>query len=366
MKKLFVLLLILSFRKNFGQQLLWIPDVNFRTYLQNTIPGAMVGTSLNVTSTLVTGFNTPMDVGSLGISSLYGIQYFSSLSVLFCRDNFLVGLPPLPNSLQYLYCNNNHLTSLPPLPNSLKSLACWSNNLSSLPSLPNSLTYLGCAYNHLTGLPALPGSLEQVWCNNNSLTNIPPLPDELYALLCGDNSITSLPLLPASLQQLQCYNNSLTSLPSLPLSLKSLLCDQNNIICFPPFNDSLQFVSISQNPFTCLPNFVLPAMNQYTATPICAIGNSNGCAVVGINEINSDANQISIFPNPTTGKFNIEAATTEKQSVELFDLNGRSLFSQNIFGKTTIDVTFLKEGVYSLSIKVGDNVTNKKLIIVGL
>jgi len=72
---------------------------------------------------------------------------------------------------------------------------------------------------------------------------------------------------------------------------------------------------------------------------------------------------ISIFPNPASDQFFIDANTTDKLIVDLFDVNGRHVFSKIASDKSTISVTNLDEGIYTLTIKTTDRVTNKKLVI---
>lgn len=86
--------------------------------------------------------------------------------------------------------------------------------------------------------------------------------------------------------------------------------------------------------------------------------------VTGIKTIAENNNQVSIYPNPTNGQFTIETNSMEKQTVQVFDMNGRLVLSQNINGKTNIDAMVLNEGVYHLVIKTGNIVVNKKLVIV--
>jgi hypothetical protein len=105
-------------------------------------------------------------------------------------------------------------------------------------------------------------------------------------------------------------------------------------------------------------------MNNYTTTPLCVAGNSNGCTFVGIKELSADNIQIITYPNPTTGNFTVETSIADKQIAKLYDLNGRLVFSINFSGKTNIDATSLNDGIYNLVIKTGDNIANKKLVIV--
>lgn len=91
------------------------------------------------------------------------------------------------NEREIVYCNNENLTSLPPLPFTCEALICWGNNLTQLPTLPPNLTFLHCNGNKLTVIPPLPKSLKLLYCANNKLTFLPPLPANLERLVCGQN-----------------------------------------------------------------------------------------------------------------------------------------------------------------------------------
>ena len=83
-----------------------------------------------------------------------------------------------------------------------------------------------------------------------------------------------------------------------------------------------------------------------------------------INKFLAKENQINIFPNPTNNQFFIDANTTDKLTVDLYDVNGTHVFSESVSDKSNINVTTLSEGVYTMTIKSVDSVTNKKLVIV--
>jgi len=86
--------------------------------------------------------------------------------------------------------------------------------------------------------------------------------------------------------------------------------------------------------------------------------------VSGILELSNITEHITVYPNPTSGQFTIETNRNDKQTLEILDLNGRLVLSQNVNGTTTIDATNFNEGVYTLLIKTANSVTNKKLVIV--
>ncbi|HXD92711.1 MAG TPA: T9SS type A sorting domain-containing protein [Bacteroidia bacterium] len=84
----------------------------------------------------------------------------------------------------------------------------------------------------------------------------------------------------------------------------------------------------------------------------------------GISHNSSLANQVSLYPNPNNGSFVVETAETEKQTLQLFDVNGKLVLTQAINSKTNIDATNLADGVYNLSLINANGVINKRLVIV--
>ncbi len=73
----------------------------------------------------------------------------------------------------------------------------------------------------------------------------------------------------------------------------------------------------------------------------------------------------ALYPNPSNGSFTIELSSKEKQTLQLFDIMGNMALSQIIDnGKATIDAGHLAAGVYTISIKGGNAVITKKLLIV--
>ncbi|HXU26715.1 MAG TPA: T9SS type A sorting domain-containing protein, partial [Bacteroidia bacterium] len=85
---------------------------------------------------------------------------------------------------------------------------------------------------------------------------------------------------------------------------------------------------------------------------------------MGINKTTDISNQINIYPNPTSTNFTIETNNTDKQTLQLFDVNGKLVLSQIINGKTNVDASNLAEGVYNLSLINSSGIANKRLVIV--
>lgn len=87
--------------------------------------------------------------------------------------------------------------------------------------------------------------------------------------------------------------------------------------------------------------------------------------------LSSQSNQIDgfvLYPNPTKGKLNISLPTSDKVSVELFDLRGRSIYQNNFESQGTLftkelDFSTTQAGVYILNVKTEGKQVSKRIII---
>lgn len=86
--------------------------------------------------------------------------------------------------------------------------------------------------------------------------------------------------------------------------------------------------------------------------------------ITGISNNTKINNLLSIYPNPNNGIFYIDPNSLKKQTIQIFDSTGKLVFDQIIINKTLIDISYLNEGVYSITIKSDTTITNKKLVIV--
>jgi len=314
LKFICVFTLVFGFHTSTKAQMVYIPDANFRAYLNSKFPTCMVGDSINSTCPAVLAA-IKIDVSNRGISNLSGIEVFvndsllncsdnqldslpslpSTLKILDCGDNQLISLPTLPSSLSTLYCGGNLLTYLPILPSSLNNLWCSGNLYTSLPTLPASLIYLECSFNGLlTALPTLPSSLTLLICQHLQITTLPTLPPSLTLLKCNNNQLTTLPTLPTTLKTLECYNNQLNSLPSLPSSLLTLNCINNQINVLPSLPFSLSILYCGNNQLTSLPilnnSLIKLEFYQNQITSISAFPNS-------LKSLGCSGNQLTSLPN---------------------------------------------------------------------
>ncbi|HTA60925.1 MAG TPA: T9SS type A sorting domain-containing protein [Bacteroidia bacterium] len=87
--------------------------------------------------------------------------------------------------------------------------------------------------------------------------------------------------------------------------------------------------------------------------------------ITSIEQIDNKHQQVKIYPNPANNILHIEMEMlNEKTELKLFDINGRLLLNQFIQDKTTVDVSGLNAGVYSLNITNNEGALTKKLVIV--
>lgn len=195
-----------------GDIVIQFPDPNFEEEVRWLL-GKPIG---DITANDVTGI-TSLLLGTLGITDLTGIEYFTALEVLDCGENLLTELDISQNTmLTVLKCNMNSLTTLDVSHNTmLTRLICWENQLTTLDVSHNpALDYLTCDTNQLMTLDVSHNPvLEQLRCGSNQLTtlNVSHNP-ALEWLSCDDNQLTTLDVSQnPALESLNCQNNLLPS-----------------------------------------------------------------------------------------------------------------------------------------------------------
>jgi hypothetical protein len=362
----FVVLCFVFLGSQAKAQMYFIPDTNFRAFLQTNFASCMNATGDSLDGSCPAVLNAySLYVSNRNIVSLTGLEAFqnltylncsfnqlnsltalpSSLTELICANNQLTSLPALPSSLTSLNCNFNQLTSLPSLPSSLIGLYCFTNQLTSLPALPSSLIHLSCGFNQLTSLQVLPSTLKLLNCESNQLTIIPSLPTSLIDLYCSDNQLVNLPAIQSNLVTLNCIKNQLTSLPALPSTLTYLICGNNsNLKCLPDLNKVVH-LDITNTAIQCLPNYgeIINCNPPLSNFPLCDIFNTNAC------EVGWNINGSVYFDNDSNCIKAVSDSSISNQKIELYQ-NG-SLVQQtysNNDGNYYFDTDSLT--IYSTSI----------------
>ena len=251
------------------------PDDIFRAYISKEIESDhddMLGQKeLDVV--------TKIDVDQLGLSDLTGIDCFTNLQELTCKNNNISTLDLSQNKkLKRLDCTDNKLTVLDVTKNeSLEELICEFNSITELdvscnPNLKildcsqttistidvshNStleklicsrlglksldvshnpaLVHLACAQNDLSVLDVSHNiNLKRLYCAINNITELDVSNNTALEMFdCSMNDLTSLDVKNnTALKELQCYSNNITTLDvSHNPSLERLCCD---VVCAP-------------------------------------------------------------------------------------------------------------------------------------
>lgn len=177
-----------------------------------------------------------MPLAIRGIGSLKGIEYFSSLRELDCRENQLTSLDVSQNqALETLYCESNEITNLNLGQNqALVELYCGYNNITNLDlSQTSFLGELSCMSNPIQELDLSKNTnLGYLNCDSCQLTslNVSQNPNLSY-LSFSYNMITSVDLSHnTNLGRLHCEGNKLSSLDvSNNTALAGLFCNNNQL-----------------------------------------------------------------------------------------------------------------------------------------
>lgn len=219
------------------------PDENFRDYLKGRFGNDYI------TADQIEKYGYYIDVTTKNISSLQGIELFTTLKELRCGSNQLTELDMSKNTeLEYLYCGNNQLTKLDVSKNTkLKYLYCPNNQLTELDVSKNTeLLDLYCSNNQLKELDVSKNTkLQELSCGVNQLKELDVSKNtDLTYLSCRVNQLTELDASKKTyLTKLDCDDNQLTA---LDLSNNPKLAD---IICR---NNQLRYLTLDGCDFTTL------------------------------------------------------------------------------------------------------------------
>lgn len=89
--------------------------------------------------------------------------------------------------------------------------------------------------------------------------------------------------------------------------------------------------------------------------------------ITGINRISSEKDKIiSIFPNPSNGKFQIRSLGTDILRLEIYDANGKKVYSNpkfNRYESNEIDLSEYSKGIYFVKIYDGSRNYSEKIVI---
>lgn len=291
---------------------------------------------------------TILEVGSLGISDLTGIEEFVQLNVLNCSHNPLQHLNVVKNiELKALFCTKNLLESINVSNNTkLYHFRCDRNKLNSLDISKNI-------------------ELQTLWCNDNLLLELDLQSNEkLEVLRCWGNDLTYLDLSNnLSIRAVACSGNNLRSLDlTNNTELIELHCQYNQLTYLNIQNGnnknmvgSVAFAGLeaTNNPdLECIQvDDPVDALNKtYWKKDDHAVY-SEDCGYTSVEESNYDAD-IFVYPNPAEGFINIKTGSLIFSKYLLLNFLGEQISSGMIsHDNMRIDISHLTAGIYVLMIE---------------
>ena len=294
----------LEVEPNYDNVFVQFADANFKSYCVTNFDTNNDGEISIAEARQVTSISVYTDKNHQDITSLSGLEFFSSLTHLevwawgtsgddlgqittldvshntalthlTCWSNPITSLDVSHNTaLTYLYCSHNQLTSLDVSHNTaLTALLCPDNQVSSLDvSHNNILDTLSVVRNQLTTIDISKNtSLTLFTCLSNQLTSLDVSNNTaLIRLECGDNQLTGLDVSHnMELERLSFANNQLTSINvSNNTALTILNCGANQLTSLDvSHNTFLTSLSCYSNQLTSLDISNNTALTELKAWP---------------------------------------------------------------------------------------------------
>jgi len=236
---------------------------------------------------------------------------------------------------------NNGLEATPDAPETWE-FAAWNDEtpkqLSDLIIYGNSVNLIGSAsFADLT-------SLFQVVCSSNNLTEIDATNcTSLFLLYCQENNLTKvvLPMMDDVLYFKGSDQKVSLTLYKNETGTYSFSIDLNT--------------PVFENPAIHYENGVLESTdNTVTSTSFKVQTGREYCELDGIiyfsyNDVGIDmleTAQLKIYPNPSNDTLFIECEDFLSLTIKIYNMQGKEILSQNVEGKTEINISHLPDGVY--------------------
>ena len=336
-------------------------------------------------------YNQNGQIDSLNLSQNAALQFLDA------SGNSITSLDLSNNAvLEHLTCNFNEISDLNLSNNlQLKDISVDHNSLTSLDlALNDSLSGVSCSWNAISELDlSIKPNLELVFCENNTLSvlelsNVP----ELVRVWCAGNQISELDVLnKPNLEQLFAGNNLLTSLDlSSCGSLIWIWLYSNQLFELNVANGLNAYMAgfpgggieyipdFTDNPdLTCITVDDVALSTEWWNTEGYPIfNNPNGyvsidstmyfsanCSSVFVDEISPLS--VLIYPNPSSSHITLDLGDLSGliATVKMYDVSGKRVFETRFSSSTTIDVSDLTAGMYTLELSTSDTVLRNHLVV---
>ncbi|MCZ4317666.1 T9SS type A sorting domain-containing protein [Aequorivita viscosa] len=336
-----------------------IPDPNFENYLeQNGMGDGVPGNGQVLTANINTV--TELLVNIQNISDLTGIEDFVALELLGCAFNPLTTLDLSNNhQLVELYCTSGNIESLniTQCPN-LEILYCDENFLMELDISQNpNLDELSCEWNLLTGLDTTQNpNLGYLFCEHNEIegyfdTSQNP---ELIYFTAHDNNITDLDFT---------QNPFLNSFGGFSNPLENVDVRNGNNANMQTFNvtdsSGLKCILVDDASASYLDDWLKDPGATF-------VNNQAECDALGVAAATLQG--FTMYPNPATSEviLNLPNQGFDGLVVTVTNNLGQVLESKEPLRNKTfikLDVSGYAAGVYFVTLRAGNDITTKKLVV---
>jgi Leucine-rich repeat (LRR) protein len=288
------------------------------------------------------------------ISSLKGVEFFTTLRFLSCSGNNLTSLDLSANkNLKEVICSSNKLIllKLPDNGGNIKTLVCSDNKLTSLDiSKIAYVSSLNCARNQLDSIDVSPASsMTSFDCSGNKLTKVTLGENAVRNFNCSGNSLTSVDISKCTdLSIFNCSNNNLTSFDvSANTVLETLNCSSNNLTSLGlSTNTNLTTLNCSNNKLTTLG----VSANTGLTTLNCSNNNLTSLDLSKCTDLSNftcTGNWLSVNLDPDDSMFDL-SSLSGFDAAKSSNWNGASL-SNNILSFSKITATYSYDCGNSLS-----------------
>ncbi len=167
------------------------------------------------------------------------------------------------------------------------------------------------------------------------------------------------------------YDGSLWSTYSSTSSINSIYCDPSGVNYFATNNEFLVYKNNAWIKYKHINGllFSVPYSLSKSPTGSLWIGCYNGISVfdpgpVSINPSLLNNKIVSVYPNPCSDILSIQTIEPDLKTVELFDLNGKSIIKKTCReSQINLNVSTFSRGIYLLKVQTDNSCQTQKVII---
>ena len=349
---------------SFNEEKTYIPDDYFEQALielgyDNILDDSVLTSNISSISEL--------DISNKNISDLTGIQDFIFLYHLECNDNQLYSLDISCPMLEYLNCDNNLIDELNIESSNLVELRCSNNPLTFFSGETFPLLTILEIYNTEIYSIDLSQSILLNWLSIGSNPNL------LNLDLSSNYNLDFIDLWSNSLFELDLRNgNNQIITYFVSINSQNLICISVDDVSYSYENwtniDSWTYFSDDCNPiqdsWNCVKDACLDPLDgsgEFSSLNDCEQDCQN------VSSINENIIDVNIFPNPSSNIFNLELSLDSEAEIAVTNILGEQVYieSKKSIGEfnTQIDLSNYSKGIYNLTIKTSDGLSNHKLIL---